>query len=112
MATAKMPSAKAAIRAFSMPMLGANGRGLSSVFATHGVSTVFPDATARWTRPERSVTPDSPVGTDAQGHARPRDRSVTKNRAIDELAASFASVEGVEALVLAGSMTSGLDDEG
>ena len=34
------------------------------------------------------------------------------NRTIEALAASFATVEGVEALVLAGSMTSGLADEG
>jgi hypothetical protein len=34
------------------------------------------------------------------------------NRTIEDLAASFATLEGVEALVLAGSMTSGLADEG
>ena len=34
------------------------------------------------------------------------------NRTIEDLAASFATSEGVEALVLAGSMTSGLADEG
>jgi hypothetical protein len=34
------------------------------------------------------------------------------NRTIHELAASFATVEGVEALVLAGFTTSGLADEG
>jgi hypothetical protein len=34
------------------------------------------------------------------------------NRTIEALAASFATVESVEALVLAGSMTSGLADEG
>ena len=34
------------------------------------------------------------------------------NRTIEELAASFATVESVEALVLAGSTTSGLADEG
>ena len=33
------------------------------------------------------------------------------NRTIEDLAASFAILEGVEALVLAGSMTSGLTDE-
>jgi hypothetical protein len=34
------------------------------------------------------------------------------NRTIEDLAASFATSRGVEALVLAGSMTSGLADEG
>ena len=34
------------------------------------------------------------------------------NRTIEDLAASFATSQGVEALVLAGSMTSGLADEG
>jgi hypothetical protein len=34
------------------------------------------------------------------------------NRTIHELVASFATVEGVEALVLAGFTTSGLADEG
>ena len=34
------------------------------------------------------------------------------NRTIEDLAASFATSQGVEALVLAGSMTSGLTDEG
>jgi hypothetical protein len=34
------------------------------------------------------------------------------NRTIDELAASFAPLEGVEALVLAGSTTTSLADEG
>jgi hypothetical protein len=34
------------------------------------------------------------------------------NRTIEDLAASFATSQGVEALVLAGSMTSGLPDEG
>ena len=34
------------------------------------------------------------------------------NRTIEDLAASFATSQGVEALVLAGSMTSGFADEG
>ena len=34
------------------------------------------------------------------------------HRTIDEIAASFATLEGVEALVLAGSTTTGLADEG
>ena len=34
------------------------------------------------------------------------------NRTIEDLAASFATSQGVEALVLAGSMTNGLTDEG
>jgi hypothetical protein len=37
--------------------------------------------------------------------------SIKMHRTIDEIAASFATLEGVEALVLAGSTTSGLADE-
>jgi hypothetical protein len=85
--------------------------GLRRLTSYHGANTYFSRGDRRFGKaePASAKHPEQTLPWSRRG---PDSRSLKMNRTIEDLAASFAILEGVEALVLAGSMTSGLADEG